>query len=298
MLNAETLDRIKRLTIIALVSDDSLMDRLVLKGGNAIRFTHAVPVRQSLDLDFSIDGELGDLEATRALIGRLLKETFLAQGFAVLDVKLAKAPPNLREDVLGDFWGGFKLEFKVILKTDFDRLQADPQKLRTNSLPLGSGEQRAFVVDLSKHEYVVDKVAKEIDGYTVYMYSPLMIVCEKIRAICQQMPAYRKVVHSASARARARDFFDIHHLIQTEVIDLVSDGAWRILTGMFDAKRVPMRLIGSISAHRDFHREGFRAVKDTVVSGYPILEFDEYVDFVVELLKPLQARWEEESPLG
>lgn len=298
MLNAEKLDQIKRLTIIALVSDDSLMDRLVLKGGNAIRFTHAAPVRQSLDLDFSIDGELGDLKSTRTLIEKLLVETFLAEGFAVLDVKLAKAPPNLRNDVLGEFWGGFTLEFKVIAKAEFDRLQTKPQRLRTNALPLGRGEQRAFMVDLSKCEYVVDKVAKEIDGYTVYMYSPLMIVCEKIRAICQQMPEYRKVVHSDSARPRARDFFDIHYLMTTEEIDLDSDDAWRILKGMFDAKRVPMQLIGMISERREFHREGFEAVKATVRSDHELLEFDQYVDFLVAQLRPLQARWEEEPPLG
>ncbi|MBX3387757.1 MAG: nucleotidyl transferase AbiEii/AbiGii toxin family protein [Phycisphaeraceae bacterium] len=69
MLNPETLDLIKRLTIIALVSDDSLLDRLVLKGGNAIRFTHSAPVRQSLDLDFSIDGSLGDTGVTQAPFG-------------------------------------------------------------------------------------------------------------------------------------------------------------------------------------------------------------------------------------
>jgi hypothetical protein len=32
----EQLERIKTLTIIALVSDDELMERLVLKGGNAL----------------------------------------------------------------------------------------------------------------------------------------------------------------------------------------------------------------------------------------------------------------------
>jgi hypothetical protein len=297
MLKAEALDQIKRLTIIALVSDDSLMDRLVLKGGNAIRFSHAAPVRQSLDLDFSIDGELGDLKSTRTLIEKLLVETFLAEGFAVLDVKLAKAPPNLKNDLLGEFWGGFTLEFKVIAKSDFDRFEGTPHKRRTNALPLGKDEQRAFVVDLSKHEYVVDKVAKEIDGYTVYMYSPLMIVCEKIRAICQQMPEYRKIVHSDSARPRARDFFDIHYLNTTEDIDLASDDAWRILKGMFDAKRVPMQLIGLISERREFHREGFEAVKATVRSDHELLEFDQYVDLLVAQLRPLQARWEKEPPL-
>ncbi|MBX3387758.1 MAG: nucleotidyl transferase AbiEii/AbiGii toxin family protein [Phycisphaeraceae bacterium] len=200
--------------------------------------------------------------------------------------------------MLGDFWGGFKLEFKVIPRADFDRLGADQRRLRTNALSLGRNEQRAFRVDLSKHEYVEGKVARELDGYTVYMYSPLMIVCEKIRAICQQMPEYRRVVRSASARGRARDFFDIHYLVTTDGIRLDTEAAHRTLRGMFDVKRVPLWLIGRISEHRDFHRESFEALKDTVLANHALLDFDTYVEFVVAQLQPLQPLWEEQPPLG
>jgi len=36
-MNLELLERLKKLTIIAMVSDDYLMEKLVLKGGNASR---------------------------------------------------------------------------------------------------------------------------------------------------------------------------------------------------------------------------------------------------------------------
>jgi len=50
-------DRIKRLIIAALVSDDELVGTLVLKGGNALSLAHKLESRASFDLDFSMEGE-------------------------------------------------------------------------------------------------------------------------------------------------------------------------------------------------------------------------------------------------
>ena len=47
-----TFEEIRRITIIALFSDDELIDQLVLKGGNALRLIHKISSRTSLDLDF------------------------------------------------------------------------------------------------------------------------------------------------------------------------------------------------------------------------------------------------------
>ena len=48
------LERIKKLSIIAMFSDDYLMDILVLKGGNAIDIIYGIASRASLDLDLSL----------------------------------------------------------------------------------------------------------------------------------------------------------------------------------------------------------------------------------------------------
>jgi len=48
---------IRRHTIIALFSDDFLLNRLVLKGGNALEIAHDLVHRGSVDLDFSIPDE-------------------------------------------------------------------------------------------------------------------------------------------------------------------------------------------------------------------------------------------------
>lgn len=289
-------EKIKTLTIIALVSDDELMERLVLKGGNALRLIHGMPIRQSLDLDFSLDGDMGPLDVMLPKMQRLLTETFRPEGLTVFDVKLAKAPSNTVEDTIGDFWGGYKLEFKVMSAKNFDSLSSKPAKRRTQAMELGVAGRRAFTVDISKHEHCAGKVAHDLQGYTVFVYSALMIACEKVRAICQQMASYRTIVKSSSQRPRARDFFDIYYLVTERKADLASEEAWEVLKVVFAAKRVPLQLLGEISSQREFHRENFAAVIDTVDAAIKLESFDFYVDFVVERLRPLQTRWEVQPP--
>lgn len=291
-------EKVKRLTIVALVSDDAFFDLLVLKGGNAIEYTGVAPVRKSIDVDFSLDGSLdslGSIEDIRSRIENLLTIAFSVEGLEVFDVRLDQMPPDLKVDVLGDFWGGYRVRFKVIDGDTAKRFGLDQQRKR--ALSLGKADRKEFSVDLSKHEFCGEKQLKEIDGFNVYVYSERMIVCEKIRAICQQMPEYRRRTHSTSQRPRARDFFDIYHISTAMQIDFCADEFWDTLQQVFDAKDVPLSLLGQIDGHREFHRSDFESVKDTVLATVELNEFDFYVDYLVQKLVPLQTRWEEDSPL-
>ncbi len=51
------LEKIKRLAIVSIVSDDYLLERLVLKGGNAIDLVYQLSGRASVDIDFSMQFE-------------------------------------------------------------------------------------------------------------------------------------------------------------------------------------------------------------------------------------------------
>ena len=51
MREIDRLNRIKKLIIIAMFSDDDLLETLVLKGGNAVDLIHGVAMRGSIDLD-------------------------------------------------------------------------------------------------------------------------------------------------------------------------------------------------------------------------------------------------------
>jgi len=56
------LKEIRRLVIIALFSDDELMEKLVLKGGNALDIVHNIGTRTSVDIDLSIPDDFSDIE--------------------------------------------------------------------------------------------------------------------------------------------------------------------------------------------------------------------------------------------
>ena len=74
-MDLDRIERIKQLAVIAMFSDDDLLDKIVLKGGSAIDLFHPSPGRASVDLDFSIDGDFEEDTATlRVRFEQLLTE--------------------------------------------------------------------------------------------------------------------------------------------------------------------------------------------------------------------------------
>ena len=286
----EYLEKIKTLAVVSMFSDDELMNKLVLKGGNAIDLFYNISERASIDIDFSIESEFdeSELESIEKKIHNVLVDTFLSEGFKVFDIKFFKKPSAVKEKVK-KFWGGYGVEFKVIPKEVFDENQDDIEFLRRNASVVGPQQIRIFKLDISKFEYCKDKKKEDLEGYTVYVYSPRMLVIEKIRAICQQMPEYKEVIDTLTISPRPRDFFDIFNLIERYKIDLNSDENKEMLIEMFKIKEVPIILIKKIEKYRDFHKEGFFALKDTVKPSVELKDFDFYFDYVVQKTNSLEV---------
>lgn len=72
MMDIELIKKIQKLSIIAMVKDDDLIDRLVLKGGNAIDLFYKISKRASIDIDFSINNEFKKDEIEN-IIERIIK---------------------------------------------------------------------------------------------------------------------------------------------------------------------------------------------------------------------------------
>jgi Nucleotidyl transferase AbiEii toxin, Type IV TA system len=193
--------QIRRITITALFSDDMLLERLVLKGGNALNLVYRLTPRTSLDLDFSMDSDFENIDEARERLFRALKNRFDAAGYIVFDEQL-EPKPRLEGEDTKPWWGGYELRFKVIERSKYETLKGQPQKLRIGAMVTGTRQEKTFTVDLSKCEYTAGKAERELDDFTIYVYTPEMIVVEKLRAICQQMPEYPHRGHPA---ARARD---------------------------------------------------------------------------------------------
>lgn len=283
-------DEIKKRVIIAMFSDDRFMQQLVLKGGNALDLVHRVSTRASVDIDLSMENDFDASERplVQARVEKLLTDAF-KPAFVVFDLKMEERPPEVTPD-MADFWGGYRIEFKLAQKAVFDRFSTDHEQLRRNAIMLGHSSK--FMIDISKFEYTVGKQREYIDSYLIFVYSPAMIVAEKLRAICQQMPEYDSVVRRSRAGApRARDFVDIHALLNSKTIDVQLNQNLSLIEHMFSAKRVPLSLLGNIRNQKEFHRSDFRIVEDTVRPGHDLKSFDYYFDFVVSLTDQLESLW-------
>ena len=89
---------IRRLVIVSIFSDDELLDRLVLKGGNAINLIYGLGSRSSLDIDCSMDGDFEIIEEAAARLERALRRRFVAVGCRVFDFKFEKRPAQDHPD--------------------------------------------------------------------------------------------------------------------------------------------------------------------------------------------------------
>jgi hypothetical protein len=282
------LEKIKRLAVVSIVSNDELMEQLVLKGGNAIDLIYQISGRASIDLDFSMEGEFhkDQLEDLRKKVEGSMIEIFQQEGMAVFDVRFTERPTTSNE--LADFWGGYRIEFKVISYDVYSNNADNIDSLRRNATIVGPNNKRTYEIEISKFEYCLGKISKEIDGYTVYVYTTEMLVLEKIRSICQQVPEYKNIVKTHNPVARARDFFDIYILMENFPVDLNEERIKNLLKAIFTAKKVPLSYINKVSDQREFHRADFNSVEDTVKSGVELREFDFYFDYVMDRLQSIK----------
>jgi len=288
MTNIEYLQRIKRLTISALVADDILMGIFVLKGGNALDLAYDISNRGSIDIDFSMEKDFTTEERSRlqSKITYLLEKEFSKENLIVFDIKITDQPGKI-DDEIKSFWGGYYLEFKVIDKEKFDSFNGQMDFIRRNAIPIQSDNSTKFTVDISKYEYVGKKRPKDIEGAIVYVYSPEMLALEKLRALCQQVPEYKKIILSMTPKSRARDFYDIYNLTESFSIDFKKQENIELCKYIFDAKRVPLEYINRIEDQRELHRLSWESVRNTVSNKEELKEYDFYFDFVIAQSKHL-----------
>jgi len=294
-MDINVVNKIKHLAIIALASDDMLSEAIVLKGGNAIDLAysdqHAAVSRTSFDLDFSLaDGDfLEDLQTIKNRIEKTLVQTYAENGYVVLDYNFIIKPKTKQR--VADFWGGYAVDFKVIEQHVFDQPTANPKAQRRDFIPLRPNHSSKFQIEFSKFEYMGEGSKRPItvDGYTVYVYTPEMIIFEKVRAICQQLPQYAEIVPSHTPRARARDFYDIHLIMESQGVTCRSAESVALLRHIFDAKRVPMAFLHEMINHKAIHRDDWQNVRATVSQTEEVRDFDFYFDYVINAFGEITA---------
>lgn len=291
----EELEKLRKLTIIGLFADDDLMDIFVLKGGNALELAYKLHSRASMDIDVSLAQDFDNLgwsvEEVAAKIKESMIRTFKDEQYHVFDFKMNHRPNQRLKDI-DERWGGYAVEFKVISLAKAKELDMDLEKMRKSSIAV-AGTKRTLKVDISKYEFVEPSTETEFEDYVIKVYTPRMIVFEKIRAICQQMPEYKEIMQSSSS-PRPRDFYDIYMIISQldPDIDITTDENIEMLRNFFEIKKVPFELLLRIQEPtvREFHAAAFSTVEDTVKDKEALKPFAFYYDYVVDLVSALYKK--------
>jgi len=287
----DKVDKIRRLTIISMfAASDDLMELFALKGGNALNYIYNVNQRSSIDIDISMENSFEDLdfklEEIESILKKSFERTFEENNLKAFDIKLEKKPQKMDSDKEG-FWGGYQLSFKALELNKWQKLKGNTDTttndMSRQAIPFNREFKRKFTVDISRHEYVKERELKILDDYYIYVYSPIMIVLEKLRAICQQTEEYTEIIETHKPRGRAQDFFDIYVILESfSEINLISKKNISNLKEIFKIKKVPLSILDQLENYREFHRDSFTAVIDTVFKSDQLKDYDFYFDYVLE----------------
>lgn len=286
-------NEIKKITIIALASDDCLVQDLVLKGGNAIDLAFASDPgkvsRTSYDLDYSISGGdfKEDVDTIAKRIFETLEQTFREYGYILIDYKFEIKPKRPNETTF-DFWGGYKATFKLIEEAEYEQIKTDPEKVRRNTIPVNPNHSPKFELEFSKYEYVEGSRELNYDGFQIRVYTPEMIVFEKVRALCQQLSEYGEIVPKFNPRARARDFYDIYLVMEQFNIDPTTPENLEMIANIFHAKKVPLSFIKLLRTNIEFHYENWIDVISTLDSSSSPEPFEFYVQYLLDKYENLK----------
>lgn len=266
--------------ITAVFSDDWLLQRLVLKGGNALNLVHGIGSRTSVDIDLSAPSDLGAADAlSKRLEGHLMSRFRLA-GFHLFDYQLIGRGR-------GKF-AGYEVIFKIIPIERLRALTDDIEAMRREASEVAPRNLRNFKIQISLNEFCDAKSEFELEHYLIYVYTPEAIAIEKVRAICQQMPAYQ---HKRPT-PRARDFYDIWAIESERSIDIAHYKYNWLFRAIFEAKDVPLEWIASIPETRPFHAEDWPSVVQSVGTR-ELQDFDYYFDYLCKKLDLLETLWVE-----
>ena len=277
-----TPDEMRNTILKAIYSDSDLKETLVLKGGNALKL-YNITDRSSQDLDFSIKESIRyEKENEGKKLQDLISDAFQQVGFLVVGFEFIEKPKKRNKD-LPPFWGGYKISFAIVDTEKYqDKIDLqDPDKMKELSKYGENLENNSkkIEIDLSYDEYVADKKSYDLDGTTIYLYSPLMLVYEKIRASCQQLEDYKLVGN----KTRARDLYDIYKILtntrQTNLREAVLDQCnFYILENIFKAKDVPLELMLKLDSKKSDLAEDYKTKVIPQISADEIEEFD-YIFF-------------------
>jgi len=266
------------ISIVGIFSDKYLSDRLVLKGGAALRLMENLDERLSTDMDFStreaMDGKLFDR------LEKVLARTFKRHKYDVIDFKPMRKPKESRDRP--KWWGGWRCGFKL---SQMDKHNLSAERRRKQALIPEGSNSSVVEIEISEYEYCGRVRHKKIKGVRINGYSRPLLVVEKLRAICQQHPSYKY----RTKKNRARDLVDIYHLTKDHRTERFLKECRTELPESFEAKEVDVDFLDALNEEKfsDTLRAGFPQVEDDLKDRpYP---FETYLEYVRDLVNKIRG---------
>ena len=278
----------RKLTIIALFSDDDLAERFALKGGTALDLIHKITARSSVDIDVSMENDFTpeELPQIESKLYNAIQSTYNENNLTIFDFNFSKKPLNLRPSQ-PLFWGGYCVKFKIYngIKP-IEELET--QQGRQSAQPVSMEQAKTFSVDISKYEFTSPSDNIDIDNFTVRVYTLDMIIYEKLRAICQQLPGYA-LNQGYIRKARPKDFFDIYKIMTEDNASCSFNTIdTEILASIFKAKEVPLSLLFDIQNYKEeVYNAGIPELESTILTDEELPSFEEIFTFVIDGVKAI-----------
>lgn len=175
-----------------------------------------------------------------------------------------EARPAKQNIASKEFWGGYRVEFKIRKGIHpIDELP-DPQKAAREAEVIDpSTQSRKFMIDISKYEFTNPSEFKDLEGYKIKVYTLEMIVYEKLRAICQKLPEYKYA--QEPIKARPKDFYDIYMIMKNQPHINFESLELDTLEKIFNAKEVPLQLLFKIPQYKqNVFNEGIDQLEKTL----------------------------------
>ena len=219
-----------------------------------------------------------ELAVVKQKLDVAIRQTFEEHDYTIFDFNITEKPRNLSPNLSG-FWGGYQVEFKIQTLDNKSIISTNIEMARKTSQIIGLNNSKKFTIDISKFEYCKEKESVEIDGYTMYAYTPKMIVIEKLRAICQQMAEY-PINQGKTNKSRPRDFYDITVIVNHYGMTFDEDD-FELIQAVFGLKKVDLVLLSLIPNYKNFFSQDLESLRETLIaSRLAQFNFDDCYNFV------------------
>lgn len=255
--------------------------------------------RVSVDLDLSLESPILPHEYVRleTELDHNFDETFSKEKYKVLNSRLEIRSLNLHnkfssENLFNPKEILYKYAFQLMDLHEYEEIYNPPGRTKKQkearcreSIIELPNKKNFFEIDFKWEGPIIEKQEYEINTYTLEVPSPFVLLCKKMIGILAHSPNIGNTPEKFK-RARSQDFFDIHSLIDSQMIhlqDLIQPNKLNIFQTMLTEKNIETSSLKDLKKHYEFHQSNFA---DSVrnMSLFPLKSFNYYFDFIIHLI--------------